>query len=229
MLDGLFDPTDARLEAAPVPRRAQPPATTRAGGNEVDGRVGGDRPSTPVASGPAVGAGPLVTPRVIGLDLSLTATGIAGHGWTDTLKPPAGHRGVQRLHWLRDRIFEHTHRAALVVVEGPSYGSQGGGHHELAGLWWLTAWTLHRADVPMAVVPPASLKKYATGKGNATKADMRVALLQRAGIDERDDNQVDAWWLHAIGVDHLGRPAVTLPAAHRQALAKVAWPEGITP
>jgi len=69
------------------------------------------------------------------------------------------------------------------------------------------------------------LKRYATGKGNATKADMRMALFQRAGLDVRDDNAVDAWWLRAMALDHYGHPLVAMPQTHRQALEKVAWPE----
>ena len=78
------------------------------------------------------------------------------------------------------------------------------------------------------MVPPASLKRYATGKGNATKADMRMALFQRAGLDVRDDNAADAWWLRAMGLDALGAPVVALPQTHRQALDKVVWPDSPT-
>ncbi len=84
---------------------------------------------------------------------------------------------------------------------------------------------LWRRGLPVAEVPPSSVKKYATGKGNATKPDMRVALLQRAGIDERDDNRVDAWWLRSAALDHYGEPVVAMPRIHREALAKMAWPE----
>lgn len=74
-------------------------------------------------------------------------------------------------------------------------------------------------------MPPTSLKKFATGKGNATKADMRMALFQRAGIDCRDDNQVDAWWLHQIGL-HISSslPRLVLPQTHTVALDKINIP-----
>lgn len=175
--------------------------------------------------------------RVIGLDLSLTATGIADaqgdriHTATIATHPygPGLDERMRRIWYIAERIWrviEDGPRPALVVIEGPSYGSCGGQAHERAGLWW------HVADrllgvycLPVATVPPAAVKKYATGKGTATKPDMRMALYKRAGLDVADDGQVDAWWLAAAGLDHLGRPPVTLPADQRKALAAVEWPE----
>ena len=58
---------------------------------------------------------------------------------------------------------------------------------------------LIESEVPYVTIAPATLKKYATGKGNATKADMRMAWFQRTGEDVRDDDAVDALWLRQIG------------------------------
>ncbi|MFD1940553.1 hypothetical protein ACFSKW_54780 [Nonomuraea mangrovi] len=168
----------------------------------------------------------MAPPSVVGLDLSLTGTGIA----TDTgaQRVRCGDlRGTPRFSWISEHIFADgtTQAADLVVIEGPSYGSMSGaGHHEAAGLWWHIVYRLDLCEVPYAVVPPSTLKKYATGNGGASKPDMRMALFQRAGIDERDDNKVDAWWLRAAGLDALGHPLVDLPKAQREALSKVAWP-----
>lgn len=169
-----------------------------------------------------------MTPAVVGLDLSLTGTGLARATGALERVRCGDLRGCPRLSWIAEHIFSDgtTQAADLVVIEGPSYGSMSGaGHHEAAGLWWHIVYRLDLLEVPYAVIPPTSLKKYATGKGNATKPDMRVALLQRTGIDERDDNKVDAWWLRAAGLDTLGHPLVELPKGQREALAKVAWPD----
>lgn len=166
-------------------------------------------------------------PKVTGIDLSLTASGVSWFDETvETLKP-GDRRGLDRIQWTVARIVEGAARSHLAVMEGPAYSRQlGTGHHEAAGLWWAVLDALvTRYKVPVAVVPPTVLKKYATGKGNATKPDMRVALLQRTGVDRRDDNQVDAIWLAYMGLDHLGWPVVEMPKAHRDALAKVDWPE----
>jgi hypothetical protein len=96
--------------------------------------------------------------RVIGLDLSLTATGIAAYGWTDTITPARKLSGVERIADIANQIGAHLGAAELVdlvVVEGPSYGSQAGqqGHHERAGLWWHVAYQLWRRDIDIAVAP----------------------------------------------------------------------------
>lgn len=83
---------------------------------------------------------------------------------------------------------------------------------------------LVRERVPFAVIPPATLKKYATGRGSADKDGMRLALRMRAGIDERDNNLVDAWWLRHAGLDRLGEHIVRLPANQRACLDVVDWP-----
>lgn len=166
-------------------------------------------------------------PKVTGIDLSLAATGVAWmDGTVETLKP-GDRRGLDRIHWTVARIVEGAARSDLAVLEGPAYSrATGAGHHEAAGLWWAVLDALvSRYKVPVAVVPPTTLKKYATGKGNATKPDMRMALYRRESRDLRDDNMVDARWLALMGLDHLGHPVVDVPKTHRDALVKVAWPE----
>jgi hypothetical protein len=120
-------------------------------------------------------------PTAIGLDLSLTGTGVASsRGWTRVLHPPAKARGHVRLDWIRDNVLEHVGSVDehLVVVEGPSYGNQGAGrqsgHHERAGLWWLITHALWKRGIDYAVASPAGRAKYATGKGNAAKADVAM-------------------------------------------------------
>jgi Holliday junction resolvasome RuvABC endonuclease subunit len=43
-------------------------------------------------------------------------------------------------------------------------------------------------------VPVGTIKKAATGKGNASKADM-IAAAKRAGCFTEDDNEADAFWI----------------------------------
>lgn len=165
------------------------------------------------------------TPAVIGLDLSITATGIVFY--TDpprTIAPAKGIVGDVRLVSVRDQVMRSVAPSVtrLVVIEGPVLRSQAA--IALGLLHGVIRAALMDAGVPYVLVAPATLKKYATGKGNAGKPEMAVALYKRAGLELGDDNQVDAWWLRAMGMDALGAPLVDLPAAQRDAMTKVAWP-----
>lgn len=181
--------------------------------------------TTTLTGAPTITGGAPPTPRVIGLDLSITATGVAlSDGTTHTIT--AGKRGGDwRLVNIRKTILRHALNpsASLVVIEDLPTHAHG------AGITGMVHGVVREAlldnGIPYVLIPPATLKKYATGRGNATKADMRMALYQRAGIDLRDDNQVDAAWLRVMGLDALGRPLIDLPKSQRAALDKVTWPE----
>ncbi|WP_345155443.1 hypothetical protein [Micromonospora maritima] len=167
-------------------------------------------------------------PRVLGLDLSLTCTGLAGADWTDTIKPPAKMRGTARMMFIRTTLLDRfLNGYDVVAVEGPSYGSQAGqaGHHERAGLWWVIRCVLDARGHQVAVIPPASVKRYATGKGNADKAAMMLAVARRFPWFDGGEDEADALWLAAMAADHLGHPMCDMPAANRKALDAVQWPE----
>ncbi len=163
-------------------------------------------------------------PRVAGFDLSITASGVAAaDGTTSTIRTRA--HGDARLPEIRNTLVAHVVAADLVVIEDLPTHAHGAGItgmvHGVARL------ACYDHATTFITLPPATLKKYATGRGNATKSDMRMALFQRAGLDLRDDNQVDAWWLRAAGLEALGHPLVDLPASHRAALDAVTWPERV--
>lgn len=187
------------------------------------------RSATVTAIDPPVPAIQDTGPRVIGLDLSLSCTGVAGPGWTDTIKPPSKVRGPERLDWIRARIVDSYLTAVdLVVIEGPSYGSQSrgqAGHHERAGLWWLVTHMLWRTGRPYAVVSPAARAKYATGKGIAGKADVVREVTRRFDWFAGGEDEADALVLMAMGRDWLGAPLVAVPQTHRAALDKAQWPD----
>lgn len=54
----------------------------------------------------------------------------------------------------------------------------------------LTAWCEHH-QIPYSGVPVATIKKHATGKGNADKPAM-VAAIRAFGFHPADDNEADA-------------------------------------
>ncbi|MFI7315666.1 hypothetical protein [Streptomyces venezuelae] len=180
-------------------------------------------------------------PRVLGLDLSLTSTGIAGTDWARAYRP-GRRRSHERLDWLLAAVALSVKDGAdLVVVEGAAY-AQGGqaGHHELAGLWWLVTQYLWRHRIPYAVVTPHGRTIYATGRANPAqdfprqdrariaKGMVRSVAVERYGVPCEGPgryDQADATILAAMGLDWLGYPTVPVPDSHRRALEAVRWPD----
>lgn len=162
------------------------------------------------------------TPNVVGLDLSLTATGIATVDETAVLRP-MGLTGPARLMCIRDDVLAALPVLhPLVVVEGYAYGRHNQAHQlgELGGVIRLALW---EAGIPYVEVPPSTLKKYATGRGNAGKDEVLAAAIRRLGYDGHDNNEADALWLRAMGCAAYGAPLAGLPKTH--AVDGIAWPE----
>lgn len=170
-------------------------------------------------------AGP--TPLVIGLDLSLTCTGVAGVGWSTVIRTKS--RGDHRLAYLVAEIGSYIKAADMVVMEGPSYGHGAmAGHEDLAGLRVLVRMYCHRHDIPYGVVPPSNLKMFATQRGNATKGEVRSGIADRyghhtEGVGRYD--QADAYTALAMGLHHLGYPLADAPDRALKALDGCTWPE----
>ncbi|MFJ6935724.1 hypothetical protein [Streptomyces sp. NPDC101132] len=172
-------------------------------------------------------AGASARPLVIGLDLSLTSTGVAGEGWTDRIRTKT--RGDARLAYLESGVVSFIRSAELVVMEGPSFGHAGPRNPEdLAGLRVLVRRFCYRHQIPYAVIPPSTLKLYATGRGNATKGEVRSAIADRYGVHTEGAaryDEADAYAALAAAYDWLGQPLAPAPEKNRRALAGCSWPE----
>jgi Holliday junction resolvasome RuvABC endonuclease subunit len=140
--------------------------------------------------------------RLLALDLSLTASGVVDpDGNPDTLRPPKGMVGGERLAWWHQTftVLLDQHQPTRIAVEAPYVGHRNNTLKlgELYGVFQL-ALTQHGRPVLVTWVPPSSLKKAFAGKGNASKAEMRAAALesvtlhQYVAIPGLDDNAIDA-------------------------------------
>jgi Holliday junction resolvasome RuvABC endonuclease subunit len=165
--------------------------------------------------------GAAMAPRVLALDLSLTATGIAlPNGDLQTIKPTT--KGDKRLLEISRAVHDRTIGVDLAVIEDlPTHAHSAGITGMVHGAVRVA---LIRRDVTYLLVPPATLKVYATGVGNCPKVEMRMELYKRTGLDVPDDNQVDAAWLRLLALDLMGTPELDLPKTHRRALDKITAP-----
>lgn len=174
--------------------------------------------------------------KVIGIDYSLTGTGLAVLSEqqapvvatikTDPkhfAKTPRGH--IARIDHIYSAILElaDPRPGDMILIEGLSMHSKSSSLDKIFGGWWLL---VDQLGVDPVVVPPNNLKLYATGKGNAAKEDVLLAMVRRHdGIDLRNNNEADALALASIGRRHLGSPLEALPAKNLEALDKIDWGE----
>lgn len=163
---------------------------------------------------------------VVGLDLSLTATGVCLHdAVTYTVKTNPKH-GDGRLVVITDAIvsaFDQPGRPLAVIEDLPPSGAHG--TKPLAMVQGAVRAALVRLGVPYALLPPTVLKAFATGKGTGSKTDMAMAAFKRSGREFGDDNQCDAWWLRQAGLAWYGLAAdIAMPVAHTARLEKGIWP-----
>jgi Holliday junction resolvasome RuvABC endonuclease subunit len=107
--------------------------------------------------------------------------------WLTEIKHCAG--GIDTLY------FEEVRRHAGVTA-AHTYGGF---------LGTLTAWCEHHG-IAYQGVPVGTIKKHATGKGNASKEEM-IAAMQARGHAPIDDNEADALALLAWAIDQRGELA----------------------
>lgn len=163
-----------------------------------------------------------MTVKVTGLDLSMTQTGFCSTGdggrpvW-GVIKP----RRVKdaRLPEIVDQVLEHVTGADLVLIEMLPPNMKGAG---ITGMvQGIVRLELQRAGIAYGDIGPSSLKKYATGKGGASKTEMALAALTRGGAEISNDNACDAWWAWVMAADHLGEPVLSLPKLNRAMLDNI--------
>lgn len=188
--------------------------------------------------------------RIMGLDLSITCTGV-GHADTSVSawKPPKGITGDDRLEYFADCVgfAVRSDQVDLVVIEGLGGVYQGEAARVIPMLHGAVRLELKRNRVPYMLLPPASLKKFATGNGGADKTAMALAALKRLGREYHTGDECDADWLRIAGRfayglgEYLsvpqaagGRMPLTLPQDQLAALRwagtgkkrhEVIWPE----
>lgn len=141
---------------------------------------------------------------VIGLDLSLRATGVVvlENGLTihsDCIgfalgRDATGREKIERLVWLVERIAEIVTRFSprRVAIEGPAFNVRGAQYDlgEIAGSVKVDLFKTH--SIVADVVPPTTARKSVFGKGNLAKKQV-IEMLAREGITFRTFDEADAY------------------------------------
>ncbi|WP_245561360.1 hypothetical protein [Erythrobacter cryptus] len=147
---------------------------------------------TPVISTSAGGA-------ILALDLGTTTgwASLAGgivHSGTASFRSGrydgGGMRYLRFQHWLEQLASDCGGLAAIHFEEVRRHAGTDAAHLYGGFMATLTAWC-EREGIPYQGVPVGTIKRFATGKGNAGKAAVMAAVRAR-GFSPADDNEADA-------------------------------------
>jgi Holliday junction resolvasome RuvABC endonuclease subunit len=153
----------------------------------------------------------------IGIDQSLTgfalsAVSVDSPNLHITWVYKSPYRGVQRLDdirtFMRERFGWLKQRGNSIVgiaMEAPFMGSPSTlPLSELAAT--VKLFLFDHFDTPNLrtpfVIPPMTLKKYASGKGTAKKQEMLLQIYKRWGVEFLDDNAADSYALARLAGGH---------------------------
>lgn len=167
----------------------------------------------------------------IGIDWSLTNTGVTAFvdGEWDRMTirtktddgTPEGF--LERVHHIAAKITEWAdpHDGDVWAIEGPSLHAKGAAIDRMFGGWWLTVDDLVAHHEPPCVFAPSSVKKLATGKGNASKGEVILATAKRLPeADVTNEHEADAAWITIAASIIAGQPIIQLPNNHLTGLTR---------
>lgn len=159
---------------------------------------------------------------VVGLDLSLRGTGIAHvDGRTETFAPACDddrNYGLDRMIEIRDHVIDAVPAdTELVVIEALAFAAHDT-NRQLAKLAGIVTCALYERGDALLLVPPATVKKYATGKGTIKKEEVLAAAIRRLDYQGASLDEADALWLRAIGAALVGVPVAQVPLLNQEAL-----------
>lgn len=110
-----------------------------------------------------------------------------------------------------------VHRPILAVMEGPSYNSTNK-PFSLGEAYGICKLVLQQNGVPLVIVAPKALKKFATGRGTAAKEAM-VKSAGESGCPSDQHDICDAWMAARLAQDILSGQACSGTRAAEEVVA----------
>ncbi len=164
---------------------------------------------------------------VLGIDPSLTSLGLSYRVNDKVLAFCIGgkeRRGIDRIKYIRDSVAQalDMYEPTLVAYEGYALGFRGKSNiiFDLGELGGVLKLLILERGIDILLIPPTSLKLFATGKGNADKEQVSVALREELGVSFSTSDQYDAAGLLLMGEMYYSSNAPSRrgrkPIAHRQ-------------
>ena len=125
---------------------------------------------------------------------AISAGGLVVTSGTITFKNDRWQGGGMRFlrfkHWLNEWQVSNNRIDAVFVEEVRRHLGVDAAHCYGGFLAILTAWCEHH-QIPYQGVPVGTIKRHATGKGNASKDEV-IAAMRALGHPVTDDNEADA-------------------------------------
>ena len=81
--------------------------------------------------------------------------------------------------WALDKISP----VDQIALEGYSFGSKGNRLFQIAENTGVLKYKIYQKRIPLEVLPPSQVKKFATKKGNANKEKMYEAFVEETGVE----------------------------------------------
>lgn len=145
---------------------------------------------------------PSDTPIFIGIDQSYSGFAITAMNDTGsrTTVYKSELRGVDRLADIEQHLVETlsayhlAHPIQDAAMEGYAFGSQMS--NMLGELGGMVKLTLRDFGIYPLIIPPTTLKKYVTGKGQGvSKSQIMLHVFKKWGVEFSDDNAADSFAL----------------------------------
>jgi Holliday junction resolvasome RuvABC endonuclease subunit len=92
---------------------------------------------------------------------------------------------IERFSFLSDWVLEKCDTIDYVAIEGYSFGSSAGRSFDLGENGGLLKYKLCEKNIPFDVVPPKTIKKFATDNGNASKQLMESAFISETDLNPK--------------------------------------------
>ena len=144
--------------------------------------------------------------NILAIDPSLTSTGYAyqiGNGpvVVGTIRPKKM-VGVERLAYLREEVNTLISLVgpSLITYEGYAMSRFANRAFDLGELGGVLKLLVFGYRIPLLLVPPTCLKLYATGKGNADKGQVMIAMAKIRKRLFSCDDEADAFALLQLGL-----------------------------
>lgn len=128
-------------------------------------------------------------------------------------------RDPHRFIEIAKTVMNYVTKNDVICIEGFSYGSRGAAVSVQYGIGWILRSELLQAGFSYYEVPPSSVKKFATGRGNVKKDEMVLPIYKRWGFEHNSDNVRDAFVLAQIARALNGQAELT--KFQKEALNKI--------